>query len=144
MTYTHNHFGIYAAIRRNDTLLVIRKARGPYTGMYDLPGGSPEQNEMPEQTLVREVLEETGCIVTGYTNLGEVEAHFHYQMEAQPGHLHHKGILFTVSIEGEPTTEADGHDSNGCVWMPVNQLTAANATPFVHQTIAQWENMANA
>lgn len=137
MTYEHTHFGIYAAIRQKDALLVIRKARGPYTGMYDLPGGSPEPNETPEQTLVREVLEETGCTVTSFTNLGPIETHFHYQAEGQPGHLHHKGIMFTAVIEGEPTTEADGQDSNGCVWIPLSQFTAQNATPFVHQAVAK-------
>lgn len=137
MVYAHSHFGVYAAIRRQGTLLVIKKARGPYTGMYDLPGGSPEQNETPEQTLVREVLEETGCTVTSFTSLGPVEAHFHYQAENQPGHLHHKGILFSAVIEGKPTTDADGHDSNGCLWLPVETLTEQNATPFIHQALSK-------
>ena len=56
----HTHLGVYAIIRQNRKFLLIKKARGPYTGMFDLPGGKIEFGETPEQTLVREVAEETG------------------------------------------------------------------------------------
>jgi 8-oxo-dGTP diphosphatase len=137
MVHRHSHFGIYAAIRQQGNILLIRKARGPYTGMFDLPGGSPEPDETPEQTLVREVLEETGCAVTSFTSLGPVEAEFHYQTETEPGHLSHKGLLFVATIEGEPSTAADGQDSNGCVWLNPEDLNPQNATPFVHQALAK-------
>ena len=59
----HSHFGVYAAIFRNKQreILLIKKARGPYTGRWDLPGGSPEINELLEETLIREIKEETDC-----------------------------------------------------------------------------------
>jgi len=64
MRKTHSHFGIYGCLKRDSSILLIKKARGPYEGMYDLPGGSPEQNETNEETFIREVKEETGLDVT--------------------------------------------------------------------------------
>ena len=60
---TKAHFGVYGSIIKDDKILLIKKARGPYTGMYDLPGGSQEKGESHADTLKREIKEETGCDV---------------------------------------------------------------------------------
>ena len=52
---TRIHRGIYGVIRREGKILLIRKKRGPYTGLFDLPGGSPEKGESEERTLAREL-----------------------------------------------------------------------------------------
>lgn len=58
------HFGVYGVCIERGAVLTIRKARGPYTGLLDLPGGTPEADESHEETLRRELLEETaGTIV---------------------------------------------------------------------------------
>lgn len=38
----HRHLGAYGICYEDGKLLVIRKKGGPYTGRYDLPGGSLE------------------------------------------------------------------------------------------------------
>ena len=68
---TCSHKGVYAIIKKNNQILVIRKARGPYTGLYDLPGGTPEDSETPEETLKREIKEETNCDLIAYSNKRE-------------------------------------------------------------------------
>ncbi len=52
--------GIYAIILKQDSILLIKKNRGSYKGKFDLPGGKPEYRETPTETLIREILEETG------------------------------------------------------------------------------------
>ncbi len=42
---------------------MIRKSRGAYTGKLDLPGGSFEHGETPEECVKREIMEETGLTV---------------------------------------------------------------------------------
>lgn len=52
-----------ALVLRDGRLLVTRRARDPFAGMLDLPGGFIEPDEHPEQTVRRELLEETGLEV---------------------------------------------------------------------------------
>ena len=130
---TRSHQGIYGIVHRDNQILLIRKARGPYTGLYDLPGGSPEAGETPEQTLIREIKEETNCNVISYTLMGEKTIFFSSFTKAsgETGCLQHTGILFNVKVAGNPTTQGDGLDSNGAEWVDIDSLSCENATPFV-------------
>ena len=51
---------VSAAIFRNDTVLLVRRARSPGKGFYSLPGGRVEFGESLHTALHREVDEETG------------------------------------------------------------------------------------
>lgn len=62
------HFGVYAVCFENGKLLCIEKTRGPYQHRYDLPGGSQQLDEGLTETLIREVMEETGFTVRNYSN----------------------------------------------------------------------------
>ena len=62
------HFGVYAVCFENGKLLCIEKTRGPYQHRYDLPGGSQQLGEGLTETLIREVMEETGFTVRSYSN----------------------------------------------------------------------------
>ena len=130
---TKFHKGVYGIIKKDNKMLLIKKARGPYTGLYDLPGGSPEDGETPEQTLVREVKEETNCDVISCSFLEEKTIIFsNFTKESgKTGVLQHTGVLFIVQVNGMPTEQGDGLDSNGAEWVPISQLSSQNATPFV-------------
>jgi ADP-ribose pyrophosphatase YjhB (NUDIX family) len=52
-----------ALVVRDGRLLVTRRAREPFAGWLDLPGGFIEPGEHPEQAVRRELLEETGLAV---------------------------------------------------------------------------------
>jgi len=62
-----SHFGVYGLICRDGQVLLVRKTRGAYTGLLDLPGGSPDPSD-PDRTatLRRELAEETGLLLTGH------------------------------------------------------------------------------
>lgn len=58
------HLGVYGILQKDGEILVIKKARGPYVGMFDLPGGRMKFGETIQECLARECLEETGCPIT--------------------------------------------------------------------------------
>lgn len=138
MTIYSSHFGVYAVIANDNQtdILLIKKARGPYTGRYDLPGGSMEDGELLHQTLTREVLEETGCTVTRAEQYGAVSALFpHTKPDGTSVLLRHVGVLYEVKITGMPMVAGDGHDSLGCVWIPLSGIQGTGFSPFVFDAV---------
>ncbi len=54
-----------------DTILLIKRDTVPFKGYWALPGGRAEPGETVEQTVVREVKEETGLDVSVVKKIGE-------------------------------------------------------------------------
>ena len=130
----HTHFGIYGYINKGDKILVIEKARGPYKGMYDLPGGSPEEGEENEETLKRELIEELGVEPTLYIKASEqvITILYHYNDNGTPNTLRHSALLYHVSeFKGKVKNDGDGEDCVKPVWISISQLTKTNSTPFL-------------
>jgi ADP-ribose pyrophosphatase YjhB (NUDIX family) len=138
-----SHFGVYALIldRAGRAVLLIKKARGPYTGMLDLPGGSLEDGELLEEALAREIMEETGCRLTTCQQIGAESILFDYtdQETNAPIRLRHIGVLYKASTGNPPRSEADGLDSNGTLWLPLSEIAGQNVTPLVRMAIIKAE-----
>jgi 8-oxo-dGTP diphosphatase len=60
---------------KNEVLLFLRddKPNIPCPGMWDVPGGHVEDNETPEQAIVREMKEEIGLELDEFQLFSEVE-----------------------------------------------------------------------
>ena len=54
-----------------EEILLIKRNTRPFVGYWALPGGRMDPNETIEQTIVREVKEETGLDVTVVKKIGE-------------------------------------------------------------------------
>jgi 8-oxo-dGTP diphosphatase len=54
-------------------LLLIRRGHDPGAGLWSVPGGRVEAGETGEEAVVREVVEETGLVVTCGHLIGAVE-----------------------------------------------------------------------
>lgn len=63
---------VRAIVFRGDSVLVIRQEDGE---RYIIPGGRREKGEDPEETLRREVLEESGCTLASVTLFGFMHLH---------------------------------------------------------------------
>ncbi len=124
----YSHVGVYGIYIKNNAVLMIRKSRGPYEGMYDLPGGRMEAGETMEQGLRREFIEEVGSEVTDQTFLSENE----YTTENYRGsRFRHFGTYYIVSISSDTVkTDADGHDSLGAEFINLDTLDQVEIAPI--------------
>lgn len=128
----NTHVGSYGVIIQDGKIALIKKARGGYKGLYDLPGGGIEHDETPLEALTRELMEEIGVSIVKAELLDAVSKTFKWDVNDELiQDLHHIGILYTVEIEGnELKTDADGLDSLGGEWKDIDKVKEEDVSPF--------------
>jgi 8-oxo-dGTP diphosphatase len=129
----HKHIGVYALVIQNDSVLLIKKARGPYTGKLDLPGGSLEFSETPLEGLVRELKEETGLSIKDQKLLDFLSHTVSYKNNNEDVEMYHLGVIYQVEVntnEGKLKSTSDGEDSNGAIWVKISEINYENLSPF--------------
>ncbi|WP_379247135.1 NUDIX hydrolase [Paenibacillus sp. GCM10028914] len=138
----YTHLGVYGVLIRGGRILLIRKARGPYLGKWDLPGGSIEFGEEPEQTLKREFLEETGLDdIQGRMKTAVSCTIIYERAEGILEEMHHIGLIYEVELEeidAPIKRDGDQQDSLGAEWIPLEKLQFIPMTPFVEMVIEQF------
>ena len=134
-TIVNTHVGAYGFIIHDNQVALIKKARGGYTGLLDIPGGGIEHDETPVEALKRELMEEAGVTVTHYELFDATSRTFTWLMEEdEEEDLHHIGILYKVDIlEKDLKSDADGLDSNGCNYYEISKLHKSELTPFAYE-----------
>jgi len=136
-TVRETRIGAYGICVQDGMILVIKKARGPYKGLYDLPGGGVEFGESPPETVVREFLEETGTRVAVCELLGAFSrvSTFVADTGTHLVELHHLGFLYRVTGGSLTAIKAgpDGRDSLGAVWLPLTEARPDAVSPLVSE-----------
>ena len=133
---THTHVGVYGLAVWEQFYLLIQKARGPYYGKWDLPGGRMEFGESPETALKREFDEETGIIPLQWSIRSSQSVVVNWEYRGEPEAVHHIGILYDVIIGQDNNLleqikrNPDGEDSLGAVWFTLEQVKDLQLTPF--------------
>jgi 8-oxo-dGTP diphosphatase len=121
------HTGVYGVNISNDgsQVLLILKSRGPYKGMYDLPGGGIEKAETNELALRREYEEEIGCDILSYSFLYEDSSTFSYISQTEGKvNFRHKGFFYKVVLPNNANIKMspDGHDSMGAIYVDISDI----------------------
>ena len=139
--------GAYGICIADDKILLVRKARGPYTGLLDLPGGGIEFGEEPETALRREFLEETRIGVKNAV-LRSVESKSlkYTAADDRDEELHHVGLIYFVTpLDHESgfddlKTDPDGQDSSGAEWAEIAAVGPRALTPFAQIAVFGSDN----
>ena len=142
----HRHIGVYGVIILNNKILLIEKARGPYKGTWDLPGGGIEFSESPLQALHREINEETGYnihVADLIKTLSNVVTYKNSNEELEK--LHHLEIIYRVEINKNNNIKSlpDGEDSLGARWLDLSQIDKLKLSPFVEKIINKINSFEN-
>ena len=136
------HVVIYELIEQGDSILVIRKSRGPYKGLFDLPGGRPSHGEDLLDALNREIEEETGIKAQSYSFLGNFSYLVPYQDdEGYQKELYHIALIYCVknmdfdSFNNSIVAE----DVNGSLWVNRHQLRKEDSSPLLRSILEHYE-----
>jgi ADP-ribose pyrophosphatase YjhB (NUDIX family) len=100
-----------AAVVRSDRMLFVRQTYPPFTGQWVMPAGRPEPGETVDETIRREVREETGLEVevSGLIGLTSVVAPPPADV---PPHVF-VVLLCTSTDDADPVADGTENDSAG-------------------------------
>ena len=90
------HLGAYGLIIEDNKIVLIKKVGGPYNGKLDLPGGTIEWGETPEEALIRELNEEVGIDVFKYELFDANSIVFEWIHKGELERGHHLGIFYKI------------------------------------------------
>jgi ADP-ribose pyrophosphatase YjhB (NUDIX family) len=122
----------------DDRLLLVRRARDPHGGTWDLPGGFLEEAEHPLDALRRELLEETGLEVDPLDFVGAWLDRYGDGPDA-PTTLN---LYWTARVTGgEPVA---GDDAAELRWFPRDALPPDGEIGFpnVREVLRAWRREA--
>ncbi|NUR98728.1 MAG: NUDIX domain-containing protein [Kribbellaceae bacterium] len=126
-----HHFGVYARIRTAGRILVVRKTRGPYDGLLDLPGGRPEPGESWRQALIRELHEELGVRVSVTGQFTPFSFHVPQSSTGAPIDFHHHGVF--TDVPPAAPRQVDSPDTAGYEWFDLTTGDPSRLSPLVRE-----------
>jgi 8-oxo-dGTP diphosphatase len=123
---------VSAAIIRDGSVLIVRRARPPAGGLYTLPGGVVEVGESLVEAVAREVLEETALTVTPVALAGYREA----IVRDGDGRIERHFVILPFAarwIAGEPVLNEELSEA---AWRPPTELAGLETTQGLAEIIA--------
>ena len=124
-----NHIHLASGIaRRDDTILLVASSYESHAEpLWNLPGGRQEPHELLEDTVVREVHEETGLVARLLS--------FAYVAESYDGETHFTSTVFEIAVEGELALPAGSDHVVAAEWVNVAQLAERIAPRVVREPL---------
>lgn len=125
----YKQLGTYGILISEGKILLIKKANGPYANKLDLPGGTIEFCERPEDALKRELLEEVGIEVLNYELFDADSVSFQWDFKEDTLiKVHHTGIFYKIldyknDIKKEMKVDDINDDSLGADFYDINKLS---------------------
>lgn len=120
-----------AVLRCQDHVLLIRRAHAPGKGQLAVPGGFIEQRETVWQSCLRELAEETHCILPEAAMRAALQsvAVFDHPDRSQRGRTITHAHFFDLGNVAFPPVQADD-DAMEVLWTPIDRLAIMEAEFF--------------
>jgi 8-oxo-dGTP diphosphatase len=118
----HPWVGVGAVVVRDGELLMVRRGKEPYKGMWSIPGGAVELGETLFQTAERETLEETSIRIKAESVLDGVDEIIQDENGRVKYHFIDVDVLARY-VGGEPEARSDAGD---CRWVTIKEIKKIN------------------
>lgn len=124
----------HGLVSKGSTYLFLRRRENRYlVGQWDIPGGTVETGESPENAAVRECFEETGLVVT----CGELITHY-TNTDTEGRDLTFHTMTFRMNWKEEYTTNAikiSEEEHNAALWLSIDDALDLPLVWHVRQTL---------
>ncbi len=124
--------GAYGVVLRDSKILFTQKKSGPYKGLWGLPGGKIEFGETPEETLKRELLEESSMEAGKLEFVNIATTTCEYVDMGSTYAFHQVGIIYKVL---NPTFRADLISEEENRWVSLEEIILDTLTPFAKHAL---------
>lgn len=114
-----------ALVEREGRLLLVRRAREPELGKWDIPGGFIDEGELPEDAVRRELREETGLEIA----VGELVGVWTDWYGDAPDAAYNVVLVWNATADGEPEPADDVSEAR---WFGREELPAADELAFTN------------
>lgn len=136
MEKNHRHLGTYGIYIKDGKILLVDKCCGPYDGKLDLPGGSIEFCERPNEALIREFKEEVGIDITEYELLDVDSVNVIWNYNDMIIDVHHIGIFYRIinydnEIKKVIDIDKQNDDSKGADFYEISKLKKEELSAIV-------------
>ena len=121
-----------AILIRDGRLLLIRRRNPPSLDMFAFPGGRAEQDEVPAETALREMEEETGILARN----PQLFASYDLISEEPPSHFFLSVFLVEADDECEALANDDAADAG---WYTPDEIRRLNVPPSVLECVERLE-----
>jgi len=123
--------GASIAVIKDRSVLLVKRGRAPFAGLWSLPGGKTEGGETPRAAACRELKEETGieANVEGIVDTVRVVA---------DGDASGKGVNYRLTVfYGHPVGGSlkAGGDTAAAEWVHLDDIEALPMTPGTAELI---------
>lgn len=122
--------GVSVLVARGREVVLVRRARPPYQGLWSLPGGRVEWGETLAAAAIREVREETGLTVHIDGLLRNLDL-----IGGDCGDIHRHYILAVFLAHPTGGTLAAGDDADRAEWTSSDVLDRLDMTPGTAELI---------
>ncbi|WP_151773240.1 NUDIX hydrolase [Streptomyces abyssomicinicus] len=129
----------YAVCVRDEQVLLARWVAGDGTRRWTLPGGGMDHGEDPYDTVVREVLEETGYAVEPVTLLGvdSVRRSYPRRLGARAD-FHGLRVVYEGRITGGSLRNEVGGSTDMAAWHPLSAVADLDHVELVDSGLRLW------
>ena len=115
-----------AIIMKDGNVLMVKASRGLVAGSWDLPGGFISYGESPEESLVREVKEETGLDI-------KIRKFHHIHTNIVSG-LYFLALFYICDITGG-TLKANPEEIIEIAWKPLDEAIHVSKKDFIKEAL---------
>lgn len=129
-THSQPRLASSAIVERDGRFLLVKRMNPPAADLYAFPGGRAEPGETPEETAIRELLEETGIVGRNPRLFEELEL----LPEDGVAGSHFLLSVFQLDADTETVVHADS-DAAEAGWFLPEEIYALPVPPSVRSCV---------